>query len=158
MDFGIKTRKRGTTDNWRHVKNPYWKGRKMPEETREKIRQARLKDGRIPAYINGVHWLHHYKDRKPAAWKGGVSPERQAVYGTKEWKRTAQKVWARDKKTCQNCGKVHKHGDASFDIHHIVGFENKELRMEMSNLVLLCEPCHYWVHGKKNKTKKFLSL
>lgn len=30
------------------------------------------------------------------------------------------------------------------------------LRLNLDNLVLLCAPCHYWVHSKANKRKEFL--
>ena len=76
-------------------------------------------------------------------WKGGITPERQAFYSSLEWKKVAREIKQRDK-ICQRCkSKIDLH------IHHIISFEVKELRMELSNLVLLCEKCHFWVHSKK---------
>jgi len=36
------------------------------------------------------------------------------------------------------------------------GNENKELRTDPNNLVLLCEVCHNFVHSKLNKNREFL--
>jgi hypothetical protein len=90
-------------------------------------------------------------------WKGGVTAERQSFYSSDEWKAVVSKVWKRDNATCQNCGK-HKssYRDLPFDIHHIVTFMCRTLRAEITNLVLLCEDCHYWVHSGSNIGKKFL--
>src|SRR5690606_2414531 len=58
--FGIPTRTRGGDSSSGSFKKgeSIWNGRKHKESTKEKIRQARLKDGHVP-YLNkdGVHWL-----------------------------------------------------------------------------------------------------
>lgn len=156
---GIPTRKRGQNPRV-HFKKGHlsgFAGRKHSLKTRRLFSKQKKDSGACPALINGVHWLHVYKDRHPAAWRGGITPERQAVYSSPEWKLVAKEVWIRDKRTCQRCGLVHKYGMPSFDIHHIVSFENKELRTEKTNLILLCEKCHLWTHSKKNKKKRFVS-
>lgn len=152
---GIETRKRGFSSPSPFVKggvSPF-KGRKHTDEVKEKIRQCRVKDGRIPAYINGVHWLKA-TGRRPAAWRGGITPERQAFYATPEWKECVKAVWQRDDAKCQKCGLDHRtvlRGIIRFDIHHIDGFSIVERRSDVTNLVLLCQKCHKWVHSKKNK-------
>ena|SRR3990167_567695 len=156
---GIPTRSRGV-DGKGKPKNyeTYWKGKKLPQETKDKIRQAALKDGRVP-YLNkdGVHWLKGRKEDASPNYKGGITPERQSFYGTPEWKQIANLVWRRDRGTCQHCGiKKYNEENIPLDIHHIVSFAVKELRMELSNLVLLCEKCHYWVHSKNNTDKEFI--
>lgn len=135
----------------------YWKGKNLYPETKEKIRQAAIEDGRVPYLKNGVHWLKGKKGATSPVWKGGITPERQAFYGTPEWKKMAGLVWRRDRATCQRCGrqKYNKEG-IPLDIHHIVSFAVKELRLELTNLILLCEKCHYWVHSKKNINKEFI--
>lgn len=87
-------------------------------------------------------------------WKGGCTPERQAFYSTDEWKEVSKLVWKRDKATCQRCGLV-KHRGVRFNIHHIVSFSVKELRVEPKNLVLLCHKCHRFVHSRKNTDNEF---
>ena len=152
-DLGIETRKRGKTDNWKFVKNPYWKGKKLPQEMKSKIRAASLKDGRVPYLKNGKHWMHE-TGRKPASWRGGITPDRQALYSSLEWKECIKEVWKRDNATCQRCGLDHRikgKGERKFHIHHINSFSIKEDRAKVSNLVLLCHPCHMWIHSKQNK-------
>ena len=95
-------------------------------------------------------------------WKGGITPERQGLYGTPEWKECVKAVWRRDDATCRRCGLDHRAipaGDRegrSFAIHHVVGFEAVELRCVVDNLVLLCRPCHSWVHSKENVNEEFI--
>jgi len=88
-------------------------------------------------------------------WRGGVSPERQAFYSSREWASAVILVWQRDEAICQRCGKqAKKHGE--FHIHHIVSFAAEELRCEPDNLVLLCPSCHHWVHSKANVDNAFI--
>ena len=90
-------------------------------------------------------------------WKGGVTPERQALYSSQEWASVVQQVWQRDQATCQRCGlKAGTRGGDSFHIHHIISFAVKDLRLDLDNLVLLCRDCHSWVHSKANTGKEFL--
>lgn len=76
-----------------------------------------------------------------------------------EWKESVKAVWARSDAKCERCGKDHRTIDRkieSFDIHHIISFQVREYRTIISNLVLLCEPCHYFVHSRKNVNREFL--
>lgn len=89
-------------------------------------------------------------------WKGGVTPERQALYSSQEWSKAVRIVWKRDNCTCQRCGYVWMKSGRKMHIHHIVSFSVKELRAEPSNLMLMCDECHIWVHSKKNKNHDFI--
>jgi len=90
-------------------------------------------------------------------WKGGVTPERQSFYMSREWKDACSFVWQRDQATCQRCGLNKKEQrDMPFHIHHIISFENKELRAKTGNLALLCECCHQFVHSRRNKANEFI--
>jgi len=152
---GIETRKRGTTGNWKLVKNYYWKNKKLPKSVRLKISKTKKAQGACPALINGVHWLKVYKDRKPGSWRGGITPERQSFYSTEKWKKAVREVWKRDNAECQRCGVKHNR-KIKFAIHHIVSFEEKKLRAKLNNLILLCRECHLWVHSKNNKKHEFI--
>jgi hypothetical protein len=158
---GIPTRPRGQNIVKARKNNPEAfnpKGRKSTLETKEKIRQAALKDGRVP-YLNkdGVHWLKGKTGAISPVWRGGITPERQAFYGTPEWKQTANLVWRRDYGKCRKCGLVkYNENKTPLDIHHIISFACREARGQLCNLVLLCEPCHYWVHSRENTQKEFI--
>lgn len=158
-NYGLETRPRGT-DYGQCFKpgcGSLFVGRKHSDETKEKIRQKSLQDGRVPYLKNGVHWLKN-EGAVPPSWKGGVTPERQSVYSSKDWCNAVKQVWKRDCAKCQKCGKNHNEelNRGNFHIHHIVSFSVKELRCDPSNLVLLCKECHRWVHGKNNINKDFL--
>lgn len=86
----------------------------------------------------------------------GATPERQACYSSKEWKWAAKTVWQRDNAECQRCGVSIDQYDGQFHIHHIISFQVEEYRTEPSNLVLLCEECHRWVHSKDNEEKEWI--
>lgn len=160
--FEIPTRPRGGDSSSGSFKKgeSIWNGRKHKESTKEKIRQARLKDGHVP-YLNkdGEHWLKGIKGKKHPCWKGGLTPERQKVYSSLEWVEAVKKVWKRDNAICQNCGKHHntEKNRGNFHIHHIISFQHRPTRTEVSNLILLCKKCHRWVHSKKNTENKFIT-
>ena len=97
------------------------------------------------------------KGKDSPAWRGGICPERQAFYGSIDWRAAVREVWKRDCATCQRCGKQpHKRGGKDFHIHHIISFGNLELRIEIKNLVLLCKECHYFVHSTDNVESLFI--
>jgi len=90
-------------------------------------------------------------------WKGGISAERQSFYENQEWKKVCSFIWKRDNATCQRCGLEKRNNkDHPFHVHHIVSFKIVEKRSDESNLVLLCETCHHWVHSKLNVNKEYL--
>lgn len=158
-DYGIETRPRGTDYGqcFQVGQESTFKGKKHKKETKEKIRQKSLEDGRVPYLKDGKHWLHH-EGAVPGNWKGGITPERQAFYSTIEWSEAVKAVWARDNAICQECGKHHntEKNRGNFHIHHIVSFKVPELRANVDNLVLLCKSCHRWVHSKKNTKNKWI--
>lgn len=173
-DFGIPTRPRGqqpdgSGNGWNPQSgkpNPFrgrkhslttiakLKGRKVSQATRETLRAIAIADERVP-FDKKVGPNGGRRGADHPCWKGGITAERQAFYATSAWKKAARVVWNRDKRTCQRCGKVHSRGEP-FDIHHIVSFECVALRATVSNLVLLCESCHYWVHGRRNIKRRFI--
>lgn len=157
-DYGIPTRKRGHDTSKLCKDGSVWKGRKHKASTKKLIRQARINDGHVPYLQNGQHWLTGKDSSDHPCWKGGITPLRQAVYSSEEWVEAVKKVWARDNAICQRCGKHHNQAEVrgTFHIHHIVSFENEDLRTDPDNLVLLCDKCHRWVHGKKNIKKDFI--
>lgn len=155
---GIATRPRGTGYE-KNLLNGRPRGWHHTPETIEKVRQATLKDGRVPYLRNGVHFNKGKRGAVVANWKGGITPERQAFYRSDEWKKAVKNVWKRDNATCQRCGLDHRtinRNEKQFHIHHIQSFAIKELRCKPSNLVLLCDTCHRFVHSKKNINSEFL--
>ena len=159
--LGIPRRPRGsyTAEMWKQgICTPNY-GYCPTPEVREAQRQRLLASGHVPYLKNGVHWLKGKKGAIVPTWKGGITPERQSFYSTPEWKEAVKAVWHRDDAICQRCKVDHRTIDRkafAFDIHHIVSFAVKELRCVVSNLVLLCETCHYFVHSNANTEKEYL--
>lgn len=161
INEGIQTRPRGHD----HAKKPKigsgaanaFFGRKHTPEMRKRMSEKAKSEGRVPYDPAAGSYMKGRRGSETPNWKGGITPERQAFYQTQEWKAAEREVKKRDKQTCQRCGKVKTSGDGlNFDIHHIVGFACVKLRAVVSNLVYLCEPCHYWVHGKENVNNEFI--
>lgn len=160
---GIPTRPRGTG----HEKNPAFigdrtgvnnsfYGRKHTPESIAKMSES--SKGSAPWLRGDVHHLYGKRGDEIFSWKGGITPERQAFNGRVEWKRASESVWQRDGATCQLCHKSKaEYPKLRLDVHHIVGFDDSvELRSALNNLVLLCRPCHMWVHSKANVENKYL--
>lgn len=159
--YNIPTRQRGGESSSGSFKkgSNLWIGKKHKEETKQKIREARLKDGHVPYLKNGEHWLKSIGKEKHPNYKGGLTPERQSFYSSLDWIELVKKVWSRDNAICQNCGKHHntESNRGNFHIHHITSFQVKEKRLDLDNLVLLCKECHRWVHSKNNINNKFIT-
>lgn len=159
-DYGIETRKRGFGNPEVHFKKGQasaFKGHHHTESAKEKFRQDRFADGHVPYLVNGEHWLKQ-EGKHPATWRGGISPERQALYGSEKWKDAVKAVWKRENATCQLCGKrQNEDREHTFHLHHLYPFADYEkLRTDPDNLVLLCRDCHLFVHSKKNTERKFI--
>lgn len=163
--YGIETRPRGSNIEqiayWANDKPNPFKGKKHSDKTRILIKLLSLKDGRVP-YLNKVG-VHHMKGKlgsKHPGWRGGTTPERQKSYSTIEWKDAVKKVWKRDDAICQLCKLDHRtveRKEVKFDIHHLYSFSTLvRLRSNPDNLILVCQPCHKWIHSKKNKEKQYL--
>lgn len=136
--------------------NPF-KGKSHTAENRKYFSDLSIATGRVPFDPAIGPPLKGKRGAEVHTWKGGVTPERQSFYSSTEWKAVIPQVWQRDNATCQNCACRNLPGKRfSFDIHHIVSFACRELRAELSNLVLLCEKCHYWVHSSENTEGKFI--
>ena len=157
-NYNIPTRSRGHDTSHLPKDGSTWKGKKHSEGTKDKIRQARLNDGHVPYLKDGVHWLTSKAKEDHPNYKGGLTPERQALYSSEEWSQSVKSVWHRDNAICQKCGKHHnsEKNRGNFHIHHIVSFMVRELRSNINNLVLLCKECHRWVHSKENINKEFI--
>lgn len=159
-DFDIPTRPRGgktSPGSFKKGNISPTTGTHRPEYIKEILREVRKQNPTLPHLIGKPHYLKGKRGSETPNWKGGCTPERQKIYGSLKWKKRVVEVWSRDNATCQKCG-MHKgtNRDVKFDIHHIKPFYSKESRTDINNLILLCSPCHYWVHSNANTEKEFI--
>ena len=89
------------------------------------------------------------------SWKGGISPERQEFYASAEWAEAARLVYNRDNFHCKRCEGVYTPKNPHH-IHHKIPFIFKEYRLVLTNLVLVCQDCHNFIHSKKNVRREFI--
>lgn len=90
------------------------------------------------------------------AWKGGVTPERQRLYKTPEWRSLVVAVFTRDGHRCVRCAGVKKE-NRRLHAHHLQPWADApHARMDATNLVTLCSICHRWVHSRQNVGREFL--
>jgi len=170
VNEGIETRTRAETLS----KNAYghliksgkvdapFKGQKRSPEFCEKLKIAKQNSKQYRP-SGKDHWAFGRKGNLSPAWKGGVSPLRQSVYFSDEWKAAKKIALSRDGYKCKkcNCGVVRKikHNKSSWNLclHHIKSFaEFPEERCNSDNLVTLCETCHYWVHSRENINSEYI--
>jgi 5-methylcytosine-specific restriction endonuclease McrA len=85
----------------------------------------------------------HKGDRHPM-WKGGTTPQRIIECAKPEYKAFVRDCLVRDSYTCQWCGLKNGQGKTvKLEVHHIKSYaEYPALRLERSNGVTLCFPCH----------------
>ena len=161
-DFGIPTRPRGgatAPKSFISGQPNAFKGHHHTPETKAKLRSISLADGRVPYNPAVGSYMKGRKGKDTTNWKGGITPERQALYSSLEWGEAVKAVWKRDNGYCQRCGKRHNEPGVrgTFHIHHIMSFAARELRANPDNLILLCKSCHRFVHSKKNVNKEWLA-
>lgn len=159
-DYGMETRPRGNEYGHRFQKGDIspFTGRKHTQETKDKIRAISIQQGRVPYHPEVGSYMIGRRGELSTNWKGGITPERESFAASEEWADAVKSVWKRDRAICQRCGKDHNKNreKGAFHIHHIVSFKVRELRAEVTNLVLLCKECHRWVHSLKNEQKQFI--
>lgn len=161
-DFGIPTRPRGqglTSDQLSAAMKGVTLGRRHSSESRKRMSDYAKKVGRVPYDPAVGSYMKGRRGPDTPNWKGGHTPERQAFYSTPEWKECVKAVWQRDNAICRRCGLDHRtilRGTIRFELHHVDSFAIVERRADPSNVLLICNPCHKWIHSKKNKRRLFL--
>lgn len=159
---GVPTRHRGSNQGpqFKPGQPSAFKGKKHSSETIRVLTDIALADGRLPWGKGRTPYMRGRKGVLHHGWKGGTTPERQALYSSDEWKQAVVAVWHRDDAICRMCSldsRLVPRRKRSFHVHHIKSFSTfPSLRTELSNLVLLCGPCHRFVHSRANTEKAFL--
>lgn len=159
---GVPTRPRGSDERQHFEKgHTLGVGRKHTDETKEKLRQARVRDGAACLFLpNGDHVLKGKRGKDHPSWKGGNIPLRNAFYASDEWKSACVAAWHNADAKCERCGIDHRTVDRkkhAFHVHHVRSFTTyPEGRADPENLKLLCKPCHLWVHSRKNINDDFI--
>ena len=132
----------------------HWTGRKHTEETKLKMREARLKNNPMHNPDVVAKRSKTLKERGTFAkensntWKGGITSEQVMARNSDEYKVWRDAVFNRDGFSCRHCGDKCGNGhDVHLHAHHIKSFaKHPELRFDVKNGVTLCKACHYKVH------------
>lgn len=139
------------------------KGKKMSEESRNKMRLAKL--GK-PRAGNPIKWKHSpetkqkisvsgkniHRGANNARWKGGITPINTQIRNSEEYKDWRTAVFKRDDYTCVEC----KSRGYKLQADHIKPFAYyPELRLVIENGRTLCVPCHRKTdtYGNRGKLK-----
>jgi hypothetical protein len=140
-------------DDWGVTENAilYWLD-KHDIDTRSMEEVRKIKDWAVSGEENGMYGRTGEDNPN---WKGGVTPERQDVYASEEWREAVRRVWLRDEAACQRCEIQADEVNDTLHVHHIHPFDHKDKRTDVDNLILLCPDCHSWVHSRKNENNKY---
>jgi hypothetical protein len=134
---GLK-RKQSTKDKISKNNISFWKGKKLSEEHKKKIRE------------------HAKYGKDNPSYKGGITPERNKIRSSIEYEIWKNAVFVRDNWTCQK----NKIRGGDLVAHHIKNFaQYPELRFAIDNGITLSKESHVAFHkqyGKINNTKEQL--
>lgn len=76
----------------------------------------------------------------------GLSRERTKFNASDAWRVVRVKCFERDDYACRHCG---VRGGVELNAHHIQSWRSTPLRrLDLSNLVTLCRPCHMEIHHR----------
>lgn len=127
-----------------------WTGKKHAPATKVKMREARLKNQ--PMHRREVaEKVSRTRIEKGIGrgasnsnWKGGTTSESLLVRRSTGYLKWREAVFIRDGYTCQHCGDRCGNGkNVVLNAHHIKSFaHHPQLRLEVSNGLTLCKPCH----------------
>lgn len=121
------------------------RGRKMPPDVGHKISLAKI--GKSNTKISG---------NKNWNWKGGISPERDKIRHSMEYRDWVRKVFIKDKYKDQKYGGI----GGKLVAHHILNFSDyPKLRFSVDNGITLSKKAHDEFHkkyGKHHNTKEQL--
>jgi len=113
------------------LKNPtkYWLGRHITKEHNDKLQKGRLK------LRKEKHWN----------WQGGINPINDTIRKSIEFKIWREAIFKRDNFACQKCKKIGE----KIHAHHIKPFAYyPELRFAIDNGITFCKECHKEFHKK----------
>ncbi|MDK0717045.1 HNH endonuclease [Clostridium perfringens] len=103
------------------------------------------------------HRVESNKERHKCYKVRRKDKDEQAFYNSKVWRIVRTSVLNRDNGLCKLCLKENRIRLADV-VHHIIELkERRELGLEKSNLLSLCDSCHKKIHAKYKKgivTKK----
>lgn len=117
------------------------RGKKQTPEARRKMSAARMGMKLSPEHRRAISRSHRARyTEEERAQMTIARAERRGV----EYRLWRDAVLARDKWTCQKCGKK---GDF-IRAHHIIGFNDQpNLRTNVDNGITLCKQCHVSFHS-----------
>jgi hypothetical protein len=99
------------------------------------------------------HYKILYTGPNSPAWNGG----KRHYLGN--WRQAQEEARERDHDQCQLCGITYEEYGMHMSVHHIKPYKNfidKYEANQLSNLICLCEPCHRFVHSKKNTEQVYI--
>lgn len=153
--YAIPTRPRGSHDKLPKDGRGF-RGRNHTADYRARLSELSIAQGRVPFDPAVGPPMRGKRGSETSNWKGGATPERQAFYASSEWREACRAVWHRADARCERCCEDSRDRNQPFHVHHIVSFANRALRATVSNLALLCRPCHHFVHSAKNTNRDFI--
>ena len=93
---------------------------------------------------SGFYCPDHRRRRKR---KNNYRHSNKSFYNSAVWKRLTAYIYERDKGLCQRCGKF-VHGRDAHSHHVIPVREAPHLKLEPTNIILLCNNCHVIVENE----------
>ncbi|MFS7388553.1 HNH endonuclease [Carnobacterium maltaromaticum] len=115
-------------------------------------------DGCSNKINRGAYCIEHSRTRrkKDKANKDIYHHENKPFYRTDEWQAMRKHIYEREFGKCQRCKRMVFGRNAH--VHHVVPIkENKLLKLDENNLMLLCSECHPIVENETENKKVFPS-
>lgn len=135
-------RELGITESLKHSGNAF-RGHKHSEETKQKLSELKIST-RASRGVN--NYFYGLREEDSPTWKGGITSEHDLFFGSSVWKNARKFILKKDNHACQMCGSEEK----KLSIHHIIPLKmDWDKRLELINMVTLCNSCHKKTYSRE---------
>nr|WP_161621209.1 HNH endonuclease signature motif containing protein [Bacillus subtilis] len=100
--------------------------------------------------ITGSYYCEEHKPKAKGKGRDTFQSKNKPFYRSDDWQSMRQYVFERDGAKCRECGQFVFGKNAH--VHHVIAIaEDPTLKLEESNLILLCPKCHAKIENENKK-------
>ncbi|MCR2018076.1 MULTISPECIES: HNH endonuclease [Bacillus subtilis group] len=110
-----------------------------------------IHDGCRTLLEEGSYYCDQHRPRKKGRKQNKFQSANKSFYRSDAWKAMREYIYQRDGGTCNECGRFVFGQNAH--IHHVIPISKQpELKLDETNLILLCPKCHAKIENQEKQS------